>query len=215
MAVFARSSADFPVNLLPGSMIQSIRGPAIHVGILLGYPRDFIAYLTDDELEGLNPVLNIQYMINLRNGGGGCSGASGCSGSAYCAGGIQIEEVCSGFLNGVAPCAFAGERETLENTIKKGIELWRDPGEWTEYDVRTRNCQHFATFIATEGDYRGLVLDQRINIHSLGETIGAVMIVGSILLAPGWALLPLGLVGWGIGFGFQASRPRIHTFNQC
>lgn len=61
------------------------------------------------------------------------------------------------FKCSVEPCPFlGGECDTLENAVKKAIELFRDPGEWNEYHPVNRNCQHFATFVATIGDFAGL-----------------------------------------------------------
>lgn len=193
------------INLPAGSMIKSKEGVGIHVAILLGYPREFVEYLTDDEVLLLDLLPDRQYVINMRNLGGGFSAGSGASsGSGACRGAMWIEELnADSFKNGVAACPFRGDRDTFEDTVRKAIELWREPGDWSEYDVLNRNCQHFATYVATKGEYCGLVLERRKNVHEIVRNVGAGTFVAGVLLAPvtGRASLAAAITGWGVGFG--------------
>lgn len=184
MAVFARSFAEFTVDLPAGAMIMSIRGHLIHVGILIGYPREFVSHLTDEEVLALNLYPDCQYVINMRNGGSrGFFAFSGPSGSVRARGGVYLERVDTAFDNGVGPCAFEGNRETLRNAVMKAINLYRYPGEWSDYDVSRRNCQHFATHVATQGS-RGLVADQKsVLVRSAAK---AVLTVAGPLAAVGY-----------------------------
>eukprot|EP00796_Vickermania_ingenoplastis_P004703 gene4703-3396_t len=169
----------YTVDLCAGAMIQSTGNAFHHVGILVGYPKDFQHLLPSDVLEVLQLDPECQYVVSKRNYGGAAN-LFGISNSNGNQGGIVLEELSKGFLDGAEPCPFPGERRSFPETVSTAIAYYLNPEGQEGFCVLRANCQDFAIRVATKDMRDGLVDDQRKKVMA-GSWLG---VVGGVALAP-------------------------------
>lgn len=197
------------IDLPAGAMIRSKESCfAIHVGILVGYPRDFVGYLPAAVRANLSMLEEDKmYVVSKRNYGGGISGA-GIPGPVYGVNGIVLERLRDAFAQGARACPFGGTRKPFDETVKCAMECLLDPGDLGEFRLDGGNCQDFAVCVATKDRDRGLVRDQSENY-----AVGSVVLAGAgLLLAPLTFGTSLGLTAAGVG-GFVYNADRANAAN--
>lgn len=184
------------LDLPPGSVIRAKEGAAlIHVGILVGFPCDFLPYIPRDrrpaKLNQLDP--NCQYVVNKRNLRG--NGVV-CSPNSKVEGCVALEPLPLAFEKGAKACRFYGTRRTLRDTVKEAISYLLEPRGQENYVLRGANCQDFIHLVATTDRTTGLVCDQQDIIGkgalvpktAVVSLIGLVSPVASYACVAVWAL---------------------------
>lgn len=143
-------------------------GRFFHVGILVGYPADFLPHIPADRLGDVTQqklLADHQYVISKRSGEEAPSFLPGSHSSSGGTGGrlgsIVLEEILTAFPTGATRCEIDGERYGNEETVRRAVGFLLHPGAAAMYNPFTENGQHFVTMVAVKGGEGGrLVADQ-------------------------------------------------------
>lgn len=193
------------IDLPSGAIIRSKNGFFLHVGVLAGYPEDFEEYIPPHLLCSLPFKLDpkCQYVVSKRNPNKGISSSA----SNHGVGGIVLEELSEAFEQGAEACPFAGERQTLGDTVKLAMQYLFDPEGLDAFNGLNANCQGFVIFVATKDRTTGTVYEQRNKFHG-GFALGSVCGVLAAPLTGGASLyLSLACNGAAIINAITAKKP--------